>query len=167
MATQRDRARQSQSPSHGRPRRLRDRVGRENLAIAGRLDISCLLKASLLPSKMLILLAGACLGWIGLLATAFMAFTGSGVTAAWIFAGALLFALIVWTVVMAGEFRGARLLRSSPLSLEGGAPAPTSPLPRRGLEFSRTRQRLTFVRRFQPLNPPLPSGGSAATSRRR
>lgn len=117
---------------------------------------------------MLILLAGASLGWIGLLATAFMAFTGSGVTAAWIFAGALVFALIVWTVVMAGEFRGARLLRSTTLSIEGEAPAaPTSPLPRRGLEFSRTRQRLTFARRFQPLNPPLPSGGSAATSRRR
>jgi len=53
---------------------------------------------------MLILLAAACLAWVGILALAFMAFTGSGVPAAWIFSGVLILALAAWFVVMFREF---------------------------------------------------------------
>lgn len=53
---------------------------------------------------MLILLAAACLVWVAILTGAFMAFSGSGVGAGWIFAGALVLALAVWVVVMFREF---------------------------------------------------------------
>ena len=54
---------------------------------------------------MLILLAATCLAWVGILSLAFMAFTGSGIAAAWIFAGALIAALAVWVVLMIRELR--------------------------------------------------------------
>lgn len=62
---------------------------------------------------MLILLAAACLAWIGILSLAFMAFLGTGVSAGWIFAGALLLALAVWVVVMFREFKQAIRMRES------------------------------------------------------
>ncbi|MES2440252.1 MAG: hypothetical protein V4584_14375 [Verrucomicrobiota bacterium] len=62
------------------------------------------------PSKIFILVAAACLVWIGLLSLAFMAISGMALSAGWIFAGALVFALAVWTVVMLKEIRQAILL---------------------------------------------------------
>lgn len=53
---------------------------------------------------MLILLAAACLVWVAILSVAFMALSGTGVKAGWIFAGALVLALAVWVVVMFREF---------------------------------------------------------------
>ena len=63
------------------------------------------LNSKFLPSKILILLMAACLGWIALLSLAFMLFLGKGVAAGWIFAGALFLALAVWAIVMFREFR--------------------------------------------------------------
>ena len=83
---------------------LRDRVGRDSLAVGEEVDISSLLKTSFLPSKILVLLGGACLVWIGILSLAFMLLTGKGIAAGWIFAGALFLALTVWVVVMFREF---------------------------------------------------------------
>lgn len=111
------------------------------MASAIPLDITCLLKASLLPSKMLILLASACLAWVGLLSVAFLAFTGLGFGAAWVFAGALLFALMVWALVMGSEFRNARMVRSSGLSEDDNVV--TGPLPRRARQFT---YRLRYIR---------------------
>jgi uncharacterized protein (DUF58 family) len=54
---------------------------------------------------MLILLAATCLAWVGILSLAFMVFTGSGIAAGWIFAGALIAALAVWVVLMIREFQ--------------------------------------------------------------
>lgn len=105
------------------------------------LDITCLLKASLLPSKMLILLAGACLAWVGLLSVAFLAFTGLGLGAAWVFAGALMFALVVWALVMGGEFRNAAMTRASAFSDDDDVV--TGPLPRRSRKFT---YRLRYIR---------------------
>lgn len=56
---------------------------------------------------MLILLAATCLAWVGILSLAFMAFTGSGISAGWIFAGALFAALAVWVVLMLRELQHA------------------------------------------------------------
>ena len=83
---------------------IRDRVGRDSLAVAEEVDISSLLKTSFLPSKILVLLGGACLVWIGILSLAFMLLTGKGIAAGWIFAGALFLALTVWVIVMFKEF---------------------------------------------------------------
>lgn len=83
---------------------LRDRVGRVSLAMPAEVDISSLLKTSFLPSKILILLGGACLAWIGILSLAFMLLAGKGVAAGWIVAGALFLGLAVWVVVMFREF---------------------------------------------------------------
>jgi hypothetical protein len=65
------------------------------------------LSGSFLPFKVLILLAAACLAWIGLLSLAVVFLMGNGASAGWICAGALFLALVVWTVVMAGEYRSA------------------------------------------------------------
>lgn len=65
-----------------------------------------------LPSKILTLLAASCVVWIGILTLAFMSFTGTDVTAGWICAGALFFALVVWIAVMASEFRSAEMAES-------------------------------------------------------
>ena len=64
------------------------------------LDSSCLLNRLLLKSKVLILLAAACMVWLVILKLAFLVFTGSGVTAGWIFAGALVLAMSVWMAVI-------------------------------------------------------------------
>lgn len=90
---------------------------------------------------MLILLAGACLAWIGLLSVAFIAFTGLGFGAGWVFAGALVFALVVWSLVMAGEFRNATIQRSSTLIDDAGEV--TGSLPRRAREIT---YRLRYMR---------------------
>lgn len=55
----------------------------------------------------MILLAAACLVWIALLSLGIVWLMGMGISAGWIIAGALLFALVVWIVVMAGEFHNA------------------------------------------------------------
>jgi membrane protein implicated in regulation of membrane protease activity len=65
------------------------------------------LKSSILPSKVLILLAGSCLLWVGILVLAFVGFSGARLSAGWLFAGALFFSLLVWTAMMAAEFRSA------------------------------------------------------------
>jgi hypothetical protein len=54
---------------------------------------------------MLILLAATCLAWVGILSLVFMAFTGSGIAAGWIFAGALIAALAVWVVLIIKELQ--------------------------------------------------------------
>lgn len=87
--------------------RIPDREGKERLANAGIVDNQCFLSCPFLPSKVFVLLAAACLGWIGLLSLAFVFFMGTGVSAGWIFAGALVLALAIWAVVMFGEFRRA------------------------------------------------------------
>lgn len=71
------------------------------------IDIQYSLNNSFLPSKLLILLVAACLSWIGLLSLAFVCFFGTGLSAGWIFAGALILALMVWFVLMFSEFRQA------------------------------------------------------------
>ena len=94
----------------GEPRQsgaVRDRVGRECLAKAGGVDNQRFLSSSLLPSKVFVLLAAACLGWVGLLSLAFMFLMGTGVSAGWIFGGAMVLVLAIWVVVMFGEFRRA------------------------------------------------------------
>jgi hypothetical protein len=88
-------------------RHLRDHVGKDFLAGRGFLDIKCPLNNPLLPSKMLILLAATCLAWVGILSLAFMAFTGSGISAGWIFAGALIAGLAVWVALMFREIQNA------------------------------------------------------------
>jgi hypothetical protein len=55
------------------------------LAVGEEVDISSLLKTSFLPSKILVLLGGACLVWIGILSLAFMLLTGKGIAAGWMF----------------------------------------------------------------------------------
>jgi hypothetical protein len=77
------------------------------LATGSEIDNQVFLKSSILPSKMLILLAGTCLGWIGLISLAIVAFAGSGVSIGWIVAGALVMALAVWLVILWSEFRQA------------------------------------------------------------
>lgn len=89
------------------PNALRHRVRNEILAIIEEIDISSFLKSPFLPPKVLILLAAACLTWIGLLSLAFVFFTGTAASAGWLFAGALLLALAVWGVAMSWEFRNA------------------------------------------------------------
>ncbi len=54
---------------------------------------------------MLILLAAACMVWLVILTLAFLIFTGTGVTAGWIFAGALVLAISVWVAVICLQFR--------------------------------------------------------------
>lgn len=86
---------------------LRDHVGREGLVSEDRFDIQHALKFPLLPSKVLVLLTAACLVWIGLLSLAFVFVMGTGASAGWIVAGLLFCALLVWAVVMRGEYRNA------------------------------------------------------------
>jgi hypothetical protein len=115
------------------------------------------LKASFLPSRILILVVASCIVWIGLLSLAFMTFTGTDVTVGWICAAALFFALVVWTLVMAGEFRSA--VETSPCRDEEEFDQfnmITSPLPGTGLgEISRRTS--MGIRRFLPAaKRPLP-----------
>lgn len=62
---------------------------------------------------MLILLAATCLAWIGIISLAFMLFTGTGISAGWIFGGALFTALAVWFVLMLREFQIAPRVEES------------------------------------------------------
>lgn len=55
----------------------------------------------------MIVFAVACLVWIGLLSLALVWFMGTGIGVGWIIAGALCCALVVWIIVMSGEFRNA------------------------------------------------------------
>ena len=90
---------------------------------------------------MLILLAGACLAWIGLFSLAFLALTGLGVSTAWFVAGALFFSLTVWTLVMACEFRNAPASASpKPAEVEDFV---TGPLPKRARSYT---YRLRYMR---------------------
>ena len=106
-----------------------------------------MLKASLLPFKMLFVLAGACLAWIGLLSVAFLVFTGLGMSTGWMVAGALFFAMVVWTLVMSGEFRNASMERSAAGRTDCEIDPVTGPLPRRAksrayrLRYNRTSAR--------------------------
>jgi hypothetical protein len=77
------------------------------LAVRNFIDIQHLLKASLMPPKMLIVLASACGVWIALISGAVACFAGTGLSAAWICGGVLVLALAVWTLVMVGEYRNA------------------------------------------------------------
>lgn len=89
---------------------------------------------------MLFVLAGACLAWIGLLSVAFLVFTGLGMSTGWMVAGALFFAMVVWTLVMGGEFRNASMERTS---ADCEIEPVTGPLPRR----SKSRAyRLRYIR---------------------
>lgn len=92
---------------------------------------------------MMFVLVGACLAWIGLLSVAFLVLTGFGVTTGWIVAGALFFSLVVWTVVMGGEFRNATMERSGANRAASSIDSLTGPLPRRAK--SRT-YRLRYIR---------------------
>lgn len=134
---------------------LRDRVKKEYLAFAGSVDISHLLNSPILPSKVLILLAVACLVWIGILSLAFMSFMGSDVTVGWIFAGALFLALVVWIVVMAGEFRSAMEDRSAgdDDGSFGDFEGSTAPLPRAATLIRGGIDRIAWQgRRFLPVS---------------
>lgn len=139
--------------SHSERRRpLRDRVEVPTLASVRRVDILCLLMSKYLPSRILILLAASCLMWIGVLSLAFMSFMGKNVTAGWICAGALFFALAVWIVVMASEFRSA--VEEKPLTarrdIDDGI---TSPLPRLKDMEARSVGRFCWSgRRFLPVS---------------
>lgn len=73
-----------------------------------------------LPSKTLILLVAACLVWIGILSVAFLAFSGMSVSSGWIVAGALLFAVVAWVLVMFREVRGAITLPDTSATGERG-----------------------------------------------
>lgn len=125
------------------------------MASAGKLDIPCLLNSPILPSKVLILLAATCLGWIGLLTLAFVSWIGTNVTAGWIFAGILFLALVVWIVVMAGEFRSA--MEAPRLHMEDGDSDDhgevTYPLPRAATLARMGLDRMTWRgRRFLPVS---------------
>lgn len=89
---------------------------------------------------MLFVLGSACMAWIGLLSVSFLVLTGLGVTTAWVVAGALFFSLVVWTIVMGGEFRNASMERSG---ANRRTDSITGPLPRRAK--SRT-YRLRYIR---------------------
>lgn len=148
---------------------VRDRVGRECLAKPGVVDNQHSLSCSLLPSKVFVLLAAACLGWIGLLSLAFMLFMSTGVSAGWIFAGALVLALGIWVVVMFGEFRRAIELTQAeaPEELEdrefqsaldamsaSARPGTTETGTDRAHLLDRRHKPLRFQRRFRPSDRP-------------
>ena len=86
---------------------LRDRVGRETLVRGKELDNQEALNASFLPSKIFVLVLAACAVWVVILTAAFLFFTGYGVSAGWIFAGAILTALVCWSGLMIRELRQA------------------------------------------------------------
>jgi hypothetical protein len=86
---------------------LRDRVGRETLVRGKEVDIQASLNASFLPSKVLILVLAACAVWVVILTGAFLLFTGYGISAGWIFAGAIVAALVCWSGLMVREVRQA------------------------------------------------------------
>lgn len=92
---------------------------------------------------MLFVLAGACLAWIGLLSVAFLVFTGLGMSTGWMVAGALFFALVVWTLVMSGEFRNASMERNAAGCADSGNNAITGSLPRRAKSRA---YRLRYIR---------------------
>lgn len=97
------------------------------------------------------MLAGSCLLWIGVLALAFVGFSGAKVSAGWLFAGALFFALMVWTAIMAGEFRSAEEQPVAVLDEDSAeATGLTSPLP---YQFQRRESLRGFWsgRRFLPV----------------
>ena len=84
---------------------LRDRVERETLVRGEELDSQEPLSASLLPSRILFLLIAACAIWVAILTGAFLFFSGFGIGAGWIFAGAVLAALGCWTLLMVREIK--------------------------------------------------------------
>lgn len=109
-----------------------------------------------LPSKILILLAASCLVWIGILALAFMSLTGTDVTAGWICAGALFFALVVWVAVMSSEFRSAEMVESIPCARDEDAGITGTLSRRRTIGEDRTvRSRLTGRRILPISNRPI------------
>lgn len=55
----------------------------------------------------MILMAMACLGWIGAISLAVLFFLGTSISSAWIFGGALVFAVVIWLAVMIREIREA------------------------------------------------------------
>jgi uncharacterized protein (DUF58 family) len=85
------------------------------------------LNTPILPSRVLVLLAAASLSWIAILTGAVLALTGSGISALWIVAGALVFALAVWVIVMFREFRLAAFTSTSAQVIEQEERAVRSP----------------------------------------
>ncbi|MEO5716689.1 MAG: hypothetical protein ABIT37_24635 [Luteolibacter sp.] len=83
-----------------------------------------MLISSFQPSRILILLLASCFIWIGAIALAIVCFMGTTVTTGWIIAGALLVALAVWVIVMAGEIRNA-VNHSDHFEPERTVPVPT------------------------------------------
>ncbi|WP_348216546.1 hypothetical protein [Luteolibacter sp.] len=59
---------------------------------------------------MLILLVAACLVWVGLLSLAYVLLSGTTISSGWIVAGALVFAVIAWVLVMIREIRDSILV---------------------------------------------------------
>lgn len=115
------------------------------------------MKSSILPSRILVLLAASCLVWVAILSLAFMSLAGRNVTAGWICAGALFFAILVWTLVMAAEFRSA--VETVPCVDDQDfyeLNPPTSPLPGASLREA-SRRGFRSVRRFLPAQTrPMP-----------
>ncbi len=80
-----------------------------------------------------------------------MTLMGANVTAGWICAGALVFALGVWIIVMAGEFRNAIGHPAAIIDDESGEnPSLTSPLPAQVRRITGLRG-LWSGRRFLPV----------------
>jgi hypothetical protein len=92
------------------PGRLRDRAARECLAKSKGLDNESTLMSFPAPVKLLTVVLLSCVAWIAMLASAFVLLSGSGVAAGWYVAGALVFAGLVWGLVMAREIRESILV---------------------------------------------------------
>ncbi len=54
---------------------------------------------------MLILLVAACLVWVGILSLAYVVLSGSAISTGWLVAGALMFAIVAWVLVMFREIQ--------------------------------------------------------------
>jgi hypothetical protein len=83
----------------------------------------------------LILLAAASLAWVALLSLGFVFLMSAGASAGWIIAGVLFFSLVVWAVVMSGEFRGAIEMPEASEFIRYEDPRPH---PQDRMEFQRT-----------------------------
>ena len=83
---------------------------KENLPYWGTVDNSRLLISPCHPSKIFIVLAASCLAWVGVISMGVVFLTGISLSAGWIIAGTLLFAVAVWVVVMIKEIRDAIVL---------------------------------------------------------
>ena len=77
------------------------------MAFRSRIDSKRILISLCQPSKVAVLLAIACLAWVGILSLAFVFLLGAAITTGWIIAGALVLAMAVWFIVMMREIRKA------------------------------------------------------------